>query len=102
MQRAGAHIINDVTGLGDADMVEAARDSGAGVIVMHMQGTPATMQIDPHYDDVVADVLRFLEERIASLTAQGLKRETMAIDPGGLVSSASRFSAQFADHRPAG
>ena len=79
---AGAHIINDVTGLGDPDMAAAARASGAGVIVMHMQGTPATMQLDPHYDDVVDDILRFFEERIASLTAQGLKRETIAIDPG--------------------
>src|SRR5579884_4063898 len=51
---AGARIINDVTGLrGDPDMPAAAREFGAGVIVMHMQGTPATMQLAPHYDDVV-------------------------------------------------
>ena len=79
---AGAHIINDVTGLADPDMAAAARASGAGVIVMHMQGTPATMQLDPHYDDVVNDILRFFEERIAALTAQGLQREAMVIDPG--------------------
>src|SRR5262249_51566388 len=47
---AGAHVINDVTGLGDADMVEAVRAKGAGAIVMHMQGTPSTMQLAPHYD----------------------------------------------------
>ncbi len=79
---AGAHIINDVTGLSHPDMLSAAKESGAGVIVMHMQGTPATMQLDPKYDDVVGDILRFFEERIAALTAQGLRRETIVIDPG--------------------
>jgi dihydropteroate synthase len=79
---AGAHIINDVTGLADPNMVDAARSSGAGVIVMHMQGTPQTMQLDPRYDDVVADILRFFDERLAALSAQGIKRETIALDPG--------------------
>jgi len=79
---AGAHIINDVTGLIDPEMQAVGRTVGAGVILMHMQGTPATMQVDPRYDDVVKDILQFFDERIALLTAQGLRREAIAIDPG--------------------
>jgi dihydropteroate synthase len=79
---AGAHIVNDVTGLSDPDMQATVRDAGAGAIVMHMQGTPATMQLDPCYGDVVDDILQFFEERIALLTAQGLRREALVIDPG--------------------
>ena len=80
---AGAHVINDVTGLtGDPAMPDVARDTGAGVIVMHMQGTPATMQIAPHYDDVVTDLSRYFTERIQSLTAYGIAAEAIALDPG--------------------
>jgi dihydropteroate synthase len=80
---AGAHVINDVTGLaGDPDMPAVARATGAGVVVMHMQGTPATMQIDPRYDDVVIDLYRYFEERVQSLGAQGIPAERIALDPG--------------------
>lgn len=79
----GAHIINDVTALtGDPGMADVARQFGCGVVLMHMQGTPATMQIDPRYGDVVAEVCRYLEERIQTLVGQGLARECLAIDPG--------------------
>src|SRR5439155_10630324 len=65
---AGAAIINDVTALrGDPEMAELARQTDAGVILMHMQGSPATMQQDPKYDDVVAVVYRFFEVRIREL-----------------------------------
>jgi dihydropteroate synthase len=81
--QAGAHVINDVTGLtGDPRMADVARDLGAGVIVMHMQGTPATMQIAPAYDDVITDLSRFFAERIQSLTAHGIALEAIALDPG--------------------
>jgi dihydropteroate synthase len=79
---AGAHIINDVTGLADPEMADVARITGAGAILMHMQGTPATMQFDPQYDDVVNDIRRFFEQRLADLAAQGIERSTLAIDPG--------------------
>jgi dihydropteroate synthase len=80
---AGANIINDVTGLtGDPRMADVARDTGAGVIVMHMQGTPATMQIAPRYDDVVQDLFQYFSERLESLAAHGIARECIAIDPG--------------------
>lgn len=79
----GASIINDVTALaGDPGMLEVARSSGTGVILMHMQGTPATMQIAPHYGDVVHDIRDYLQQRLQEVTAQGLKREAIAIDPG--------------------
>jgi dihydropteroate synthase len=80
---AGAAVINDVTGLrGDPAMPAVAAASGAGVVVMHMQGTPATMQIDPQYDDVVREVGDYFAERLAALTAAGIAREAIALDPG--------------------
>lgn len=80
---AGAAIVNDVTGLrGDARMPAVCAGAGAGVVVMHMQGTPQTMQLDPRYEDVVREVDEFLRERIRSLTAAGIDPEAIAIDPG--------------------
>ncbi len=80
---AGAAIINDVTALrGDPEMTNVARDHQAGVILMHMQGTPATMQLDPKYDDVVREVHGFLRDRLGELERAGLPRESLAIDPG--------------------
>ena len=80
---AGAHVINDVTGLrGDPALVDVVREFQAGAVVMHMQGTPATMQQNPQYDDVVVDLFRFFEERVQSLTARGLAADAIALDPG--------------------
>jgi dihydropteroate synthase len=80
---AGARIINDITGLtGDPAMPAVLQAASAGVIVMHMQGTPATMQLDPHYDDVVADIAQFFEERLQDLTSLGIAREQVVLDPG--------------------
>lgn len=80
---AGAHVINDVTALAwDSGMAGVARRHGAGVVLMHMQGDPATMQVDPCYGDVVAEVRAWLESRLADLVAQGLDERTMAVDPG--------------------
>lgn len=80
---AGASIINDVTGLeGDAAMVETVRQAGAGVVLMHMQGTPQTMQLDPRYQDVVAEVRHYLQQRLKTLTQQGINEECIALDPG--------------------
>jgi dihydropteroate synthase len=80
---AGASIINDVTALrGDPAMIDVARNLQAGVILMHMQGTPATMQQDPKYDDVVAEVHEFLRLRLLELEQAGLDREGLSIDPG--------------------
>ena len=80
---AGASIINDVTGLtGDPAMPAVVQAAGAGVIVMHMQGTPQTMQLDPQYVEVVRDIHRFFEERLAALAAAGIGAEQIVLDPG--------------------
>lgn len=80
---AGAHIINDITALrGDPYMADVARESGAGVVLMHMQGTPQTMQINPSYTDVVREVIDFLRARIAFAESAGISRECLAVDPG--------------------
>jgi dihydropteroate synthase len=80
---AGAQLVNDVTALtGDEDMVEVVRSTGAGVILMHMQGTPETMQIAPHYDDVVGDISAYLSQRLQDAAARGLAPEKIALDPG--------------------
>jgi dihydropteroate synthase len=80
---AGAHIINDVTALaGDAHIADVVREFGAGVILMHMQGTPATMQQAPRYDDVIAEIGRFFEERLQHLSGKGIAAEQAVLDPG--------------------
>ncbi len=79
---AGASIINDVSGFRDPAMVEVACACDAGLVVMHMKGEPATMQVDPIYDDVVAEVRDYLRERCAELEAAGVARERLCIDPG--------------------
>lgn len=80
---AGADIVNDVTGCsGDVKMAEVCAQSGVGVIVMHMQGTPKTMQENPSYDDVVEEVQSFFRERYAELTAKGVKGSAICFDPG--------------------
>lgn len=80
---AGTRIINDVSALThDPDMPEIARESGVGVVLMHMLGTPRTMQNDPQYNDVVAEVSNYLKSRVDDLLAKGLDRKTLAVDPG--------------------
>jgi len=80
---AGADIVNDVSGLqADPSMADVCAASACGVIVMHMQGEPRTMQIAPHYDDVVAEVGAFFARRMASLTAAGIAPEALCFDPG--------------------
>ena len=81
--QAGAEIINDVSGLrGDSEMLAVARETGAAVCVMHMQGNPQTMQDHPVYRDVVQDVARFLRERTEELVARGIARDKICLDPG--------------------
>jgi dihydropteroate synthase len=80
--RAGAHVVNDITALQDPAMIAVVREYGAGVVLMHMQGTPETMQQNPNYSDVVGETCAFLEGRIRELTASGIGLETIALDPG--------------------
>ena len=67
---------------GDPDMAAVVRSFGAGVILMHMQGTPQTMQQNPAYDDVVAEVAEFLEERLQAVADVGIAAEQVVLDPG--------------------
>ncbi len=79
---AGAEMINDVFALRATGAMEAARETGAAVCLMHMQGEPRTMQQHPHYGDVVAEVQDFLFGRVDACVAAGLPRDQLAIDPG--------------------
>jgi dihydropteroate synthase len=81
---AGAAIVNDVTALnGDPAMPDVVRDTGAGAILMHMQGTPATMQVSPEYPEGVVTALdRFFESRLHELPARGIAAEQVMLDPG--------------------
>jgi len=81
--RAGACILNDVSGLRDRAMAEVAADSGAAVVVMHMRGTPQTMQDDPRYDDVVEEVHAYLARQVDwCVREMGIPRDRIAVDPG--------------------
>jgi dihydropteroate synthase len=102
---AGAGIVNDVSaGRDDPDILGVAAEAKAPVVLMHMQGTPATMQRDPHYTDVVAEVAEFLAERCAAAEAAGVPRDALVVDPGigfgkrdehnyALLTNLARFTA---------
>jgi dihydropteroate synthase len=80
---AGATIVNDVSALlFDEQMTDVCAESGCGVIVMHMQGTPQTMQHSPHYENVVEEVREFLAARLAALSDAGIAPERIVLDPG--------------------
>ncbi|HDM78331.1 MAG TPA: dihydropteroate synthase [Deltaproteobacteria bacterium] len=80
---AGATIINDVSALRfDPDLAKVAAENNVPVILMHMLGTPKTMQQKPHYDAVIAEIISFLQQRIEYATGQGIKREQIVVDPG--------------------
>jgi dihydropteroate synthase len=79
----GAVLVNDVTALrGDPELAGVVAEQGAYVCLVHMLGEPRTMQDDPRYDDVVAEVARFLEERLAFAVAAGIPEERICLDPG--------------------
>jgi dihydropteroate synthase len=79
---AGAGLINDVRALKEAGALEAVLESGCAVCLMHMQGEPRTMQVAPHYADVVKEVKAFLSARAHTCEAAGVARERIVIDPG--------------------
>ena len=79
---AGAAMINDITALSDERMGQLAAERQVPVVLMHMRGTPATMQVEPRYDDVVSEVLDFLLERAGRAERSGVPKEMIFIDPG--------------------
>jgi dihydropteroate synthase len=79
---AGADMINDIYGFRIDGALSAVKEGDCALCIMHMQGDPATMQLQPSYRDVVAEVNAFLRERIAVMEAEGIRRERFCIDPG--------------------
>jgi len=80
---AGADIVNDVSGLrADPEMIDVCARHQAGIIAMHSQGSPKTMQLSPHYEDVVAEVLEFFQTRVEVLGAAGVEPGFLCVDPG--------------------
>ena len=79
---AGAQAVNDVSALGDPEMARVVADAGAGVVLMHMRGTPETMQLNPTYQDVVREVAEELGAAVERATAAGIAPERVVIDPG--------------------
>jgi len=80
---AGADIVNDISGLTfDPQMLDVCRNADAGICVMHIQGTPQTMQLNPSYRNVVADVTEFLQQQVDRCLMAGIPAERMCIDPG--------------------
>jgi len=81
--RAGATIVNDISGLRfDPAMASTAAEAGAAVVVMHIQGTPRTMQQHPHYDDLMTEVCNYLQKSTALAEAAGIPRDQVVLDPG--------------------
>jgi dihydropteroate synthase len=79
----GVELVNDVTALrSDPELAGVVADAGCYLCLMHMQGAPRTMQVDPRYDDVVSDVKAFLEARLAFAVAEGVKEDHVCLDPG--------------------
>ncbi|MEJ5185246.1 MAG: dihydropteroate synthase, partial [Rectinemataceae bacterium] len=78
----GADIINDIQALADRNMPEIAAHHGAAVVLMHMQGTPATMQLAPHYTDCVTEIADFLRHAVARAKAAGIPDDAIILDPG--------------------
>jgi dihydropteroate synthase len=80
--QAGVHLVNDVTGMTNPDMIETVADSDVAVCVMHMQGEPGTMQADPRYDDVVRDIRGFLARQVDRCLKAGIEQDRLVLDPG--------------------
>ena len=79
---AGAHALNDVSALGESNMAKVVADAGAGIVLMHMRGTPATMQHDPHYEDATGEIAAHLGASLARARAAGIAEACVALDPG--------------------
>ena len=96
---AGARIVNDISGLRlDSQMIEACRESRCGVVVMHMQGTPQTMQIEPHYTDVVEEICQFFSERLETLGCGGIDTERIVLDPGVGFGKTAQHNLEILSH----
>jgi dihydropteroate synthase len=96
---AGAAIINDISGLTfDPEMIPLAAETGAGVICMHIQGTPQTMQDNPTYDDVVVDLKIWFQERLQELLSAGIEPGSIVLDPGIGFGKTAEHNLQILSH----
>jgi dihydropteroate synthase len=95
---AGAHVVNDITALGDPEMAEVVLRHRAGVVLMHMQGTPQTMQIRPLYGDVVAEVVAFLQARLQAAVELGIAESAVVLDPGIGFGKTARHNIRLLAH----
>ena len=91
---AGARIVNDISALGDPAMARVVAAAGAGLVLMHMRGTPADMQRDPRYADAPAEVAAFLAGRLEIAGRAGIARESIVLDPGVGFGKAARHSLE--------
>ena len=80
--QAGARIVNDIGGLRDSGMIDVCCHFPCGIVCMHMQGTPQTMQLNPHYENVVTEIGDYFAERLRTLAAAGIEPGRIALDPG--------------------
>jgi len=92
---AGAHVVNDITALGDPAMAAVVASAGAGLVLMHMRGTPADMQRDPRYTDAPAEVATFLGDKLAAASSAGIARDRVALDPGIGFGKTARHSLEL-------
>ncbi len=96
---AGAAIINDISGLTfDPKMIPLAAETGAGVICMHIQGTPQTMQDNPTYDDVIVDLKNWFQERLEELLSAGIEPGRIVLDPGIGFGKTAEHNLQILSH----
>lgn len=96
---AGAAIINDISGLTfDPEMIPLAAETGAGVICMHIQGTPQTMQDNPTYDDVIVDLKNWFQERLQELLSAGIEPGSIVLDPGIGFGKTAEHNLQILSH----
>lgn len=96
---AGASIINDISALeADPKMIQVAVDTRAAIIAMHRQGTPQTMQLDPHYDDVVAEVRQYLKLRLLDFASSGIAQNRIVLDPGIGFGKRTQHNLQLLGH----
>jgi dihydropteroate synthase len=80
---AGADLVNDISGLRfDPEMAEVVREADVPVVIMHIKGTPRNMQVDPHYEDVVQEIVDYFRERVAYARTEGIERRRIILDPG--------------------
>lgn len=97
--QAGARIVNDISGLRfDSQMIEVCRESRCGVVVMHMQGTPQTMQNEPRYTDIVEEICVYFRERLEALGRDGINAERIVLDPGVGFGKTAQHNLEILSH----